>query len=58
MATTHEPLHLDKWRFVQWKSLDVTATYIWTITFFGVPFAYAMVRNFEVMLGKALNHFV
>jgi hypothetical protein len=41
MAMTHEPLHLDKRNFVQWKIVDIPISFIWIIIFFNGPFAYA-----------------
>jgi hypothetical protein len=26
-ATTHEPLHLNKWRFVEWKIVDIPTSF-------------------------------
>jgi hypothetical protein len=40
VVTTHEPLHLDKWRFVQWKIMDIPTSFIWNIVFFEEDFDY------------------
>jgi len=40
MATTHEPLHLDKRSFVQWKIVDIPTSFILIIIFFNGPFEY------------------
>jgi hypothetical protein len=40
MATTHESLHLDEQTFVQWKTVDIPASFIWIIIFFNGPFEY------------------
>jgi hypothetical protein len=34
MATTHEPLHLNKQNFVQWKIMDMPTSVTWVIIFF------------------------
>jgi hypothetical protein len=34
METTHKPLHLDKWIFVQWQIMDIPTSCIWIIIFF------------------------
>jgi hypothetical protein len=40
MATTHEPLHLDKRSFIQQKIMSTPKSFIWTIIFFSEPFEY------------------
>jgi hypothetical protein len=55
---THEPLHLDKLSFVNWKVMDIPTTFIWIIIFFDWPFEYGSGSKFEVMLGQILNYFV
>jgi hypothetical protein len=40
MATTHEPLHLDKQSFVQRKMVDIPTSFILIIIFFNEPFEY------------------
>jgi len=40
MATTHEPLYLDKQSLVQWKIMDILTSFIWIIIFFNGPFEY------------------
>jgi hypothetical protein len=40
MATTHEPLHLDKRSFIQQKIMITPKSFIWTIIFFREPFEY------------------
>jgi hypothetical protein len=34
MDTTHEPFHLVKWRFIQWKIMDIPTSPIWIIILF------------------------
>jgi hypothetical protein len=41
VATTHEPLHLDKWSFVHWKTIDITTSSVWIIIFLDGAFEYA-----------------
>jgi hypothetical protein len=40
MEITHEPLQLDKLRFVQWEIMDILTSFIWTIIFFHGAFEY------------------
>jgi hypothetical protein len=40
MATTYEPLHLDKRSFVLWKIMDIPTSFIWIIIFFNAPLGY------------------
>jgi hypothetical protein len=40
METTHELMHLDKWSFVQWKVMDITASFVWIFIFFHGAFEY------------------
>jgi hypothetical protein len=40
MVTAHEPLHLDKHSFVEWKIVDIPTSFIWIIIFFNGPFEY------------------
>jgi hypothetical protein len=40
MEKTHELLHLDKWSLVQWKIINIRATFIWIIIFFNGRFEY------------------
>jgi hypothetical protein len=57
MGTTHEPLHLDKWSFLQWRILDIHTNFIESLFSLAAFLNAAVVRNFEVMLGQTLNHF-
>jgi hypothetical protein len=41
MATTHEPLHLDKRSFVERNIVDIPTRFIWIIIFFNEPFEYS-----------------
>jgi hypothetical protein len=41
IAATHEPLHLDKRGFIQWKIVDILTSFIWIIISFNRPFGYA-----------------
>jgi hypothetical protein len=38
METAPEPLQLDKWSFIQWKIVDIPASFIWNIIFFDGAF--------------------
>jgi hypothetical protein len=49
MATTHEPLYLDKRSLVQWKIVDMPTRLIWTIIFFNGPFEYGEGGNFILL---------
>jgi hypothetical protein len=49
MATTHEPLHLHKWSFVQWKVVDITIIFIWITIFFNGPFEYGDGEIFKLL---------
>jgi hypothetical protein len=49
METTHELLHLDKWSLLQWKIVDITASFIWIIIFFNGPFEYGDGRIFKLL---------
>jgi hypothetical protein len=40
MATTHEPLHLNKQSFVQWKIVEIPTTIVWIIIFFNELIEY------------------
>jgi hypothetical protein len=40
MATPHEPLHLDKLSFEQWKIVDIPTSFMWIIILFNGPFEY------------------
>jgi hypothetical protein len=40
LQTTHEPLHSDKWSFVQSTIMDIPTGFIWTIVFVGEAFEY------------------
>jgi hypothetical protein len=35
-----EPLKLDKWSLVQWKTADIPISFIWTIIFFDGAFEF------------------
>jgi hypothetical protein len=50
MATTHEPLHLDKRSFVQWKIFDIPTTFIWIKIFFKGPFEYGDGGIFKLLM--------
>jgi hypothetical protein len=41
MTSAHEPFHLDKRSFVQWKIVHVTGSFIWVITLFNELFEYS-----------------
>jgi hypothetical protein len=41
VAKTHEPLHLEKQSFVQWKIMDIPTSFILIIIFFNKPFEYS-----------------
>jgi hypothetical protein len=39
-VATHDPLHLDKRSFLQWKIMDINTSFIWIIIFFNGTFEY------------------
>jgi hypothetical protein len=49
MVTTHKPFNLDKQSFVQWKIVDIHASFIWIITFFNGPFEYGDDEIFKLL---------
>jgi hypothetical protein len=49
-ATTHEPLHLGKLSFIQWKIVDIPTSFFWIIIFFNRPFEYGNGGIFELLM--------
>jgi hypothetical protein len=58
MATTHEPLDLDKWILEEQKLIDIPTSFIWIIFCLRIILNMTIVRSFKVMLGQVLNHSV
>jgi hypothetical protein len=52
--TTHEPLHIGKRSFVQWKIMDIPTSFISIITFFNGPFAYGNDGIFKLLMWKTI----
>jgi hypothetical protein len=50
MATTHEPLHLDKRIFVQWNVVDIPTSLTWIVLFFNGPFEYGDGGIFKLLM--------
>jgi hypothetical protein len=55
MDTTHEHLHLNKWRLVLCKIMEIPASFIWIIILFDEHLGMAMARNFEAILRQIIN---
>jgi hypothetical protein len=55
IETTHEPLRLDKWNLVPWKTMDVPASFVWIIIFLAKFLNVAMVWNFD-LFRQSMNH--
>jgi hypothetical protein len=51
METTHEPLHVDKRSYVQWKIMNITTSFIWIIISFDGAFEYDSALNFWGYVG-------
>jgi hypothetical protein len=51
LETTHEPLHLDKWSFVQWKIMNIPMGCTWILIFFGGSFEYGSGSEFWGYVG-------
>jgi hypothetical protein len=49
MATTHEPLQVDKRSLVQWKIVGIPASFILLIIFCNGPFEYGDGGIFKVL---------
>jgi hypothetical protein len=56
MEKTHETLHLDKWSLEQWKTMHMSASFIWISTLFDVAFDCGDGVKSEVMLEERLNN--
>jgi hypothetical protein len=51
MATTHEPLHLGKRSFVQWKIVKIPKSFIWIIILFDGAFEYGGISKLWGYIG-------
>jgi hypothetical protein len=49
MATIHEPLHLDKRSFAQWKITDIPTSFVWIIIISNGPFEWGNGGIFKLL---------